>query len=144
MTRSATINFLSPVVYQMKPKVIFYYRFRFSLTHIFFVGKNPLPFVNRYAETLDVCGISLKQSPSLSREQDSKKFVAVATQLSGTGKTVLGRNIIAVINRPREESELEAEVAGRLLKSRELSEKPVALKNAILARARAPQGMRPW
>ena len=95
------------------------------------------PIVNRYAEAFDVCGLSLRQSPNLSFELRSKKSLAVATQLSGTGKTILGRNIISVLNRPREESSLEDEVAECLLKSQLLSVMHVKVTNAILARARA-------
>ena len=63
-----------------------------SLT-IFVLGSNSVAFENRNAETLDICGECLRQSPVLSHQLDSKKSVAVATQLSGTGNTVLDRNI---------------------------------------------------
>jgi len=74
-----------------------------------------LAFVNRYAETLDVLFPNLSNQEALRRGADTKKKAPLAAQPPGTGKTALGRNLIAVLQRPREEAGLEAEVARRLM-----------------------------
>ena len=74
-----------------------------------------LAFVNRYAETLDVLFPNLSNQEALRLDDDTKRMAPLAAQPPGTGKTALGRNLIAVLQRPREEAGLEAEVARRLM-----------------------------
>jgi hypothetical protein len=68
---------------------------------------------------------------------DAKRSTPLAGQIMGTGKTALGRNLMTIVKRPREESgELEAEVARRLLThSTFLRQRPDA--EAIVNEARA-------
>jgi len=77
--------------------------------------KKPLAFVNRYAEALDVLVPNLANQESL-RDGSSIKFTTpLAAQPPGTGKTDLGRNITAILRRPREtDAAVVASVAERL------------------------------
>lgn len=75
----------------------------------------PLAFVNRYAETFDVLFLNLGNQDALRVKDDSKMMAPLAAQPPGTGKTALGRNLIAVLQRPRETAEQQDEVARRLL-----------------------------
>ena len=77
--------------------------------------KVPLAFVNRYAEALDVLMPNLANHECLRRGSDVKFDTPLAAQPPGTGKTALGRNITAILRRPREASAaVEASVAERL------------------------------
>lgn len=77
--------------------------------------REPLAFVNRYAEALDVLVPNLANHESLRRGSDVKYGTPLAAQPPGTGKTALGRNITAILRRPREASAaVEASVAERL------------------------------
>ena len=51
----------------------------------------------------------------------AKRQVAVAAQIPGTGKTILGVNIIRALNRPRESSQEAKRIALRLMSSRQLT-----------------------
>lgn len=77
-------------------------------------------FVNRYAEAFDIFATNL---PSLRRDPGIKQEVPIATQIMGTGKTVLGLNAVSVINRPRESPSDEADVISRLQTSSLLIQK---------------------
>ena len=75
----------------------------------------PLAFVNRYAEALDVLVPNLANHECLREGLDVKFDTPLAAQPPGTGKTVLGRNITAILRRPREaDSAAEAAIAERL------------------------------
>ena len=75
-----------------------------------------LAFVNRYAETLDVLFPNLINQEALrTKDKDAKLKTPLAAQPPGTGKTALGRNIISVLQRPREDATLQVDVARRLL-----------------------------
>jgi hypothetical protein len=64
--------------------------------------KKPLAFVNRYAEALDVLVPNLANHECLREGLDVKYDTPLAAQPPGTGKTLLGRNITAILCRPRE------------------------------------------
>lgn len=56
----------------------------------------------------------------------------------GTGKTILGLNLVDILNRPREDNEvLENEVISRLVKSRKLISLQSGMVSNIIARARS-------
>lgn len=77
-----------------------------------------IAFVNRYAESLDVLFPNLINQEAL-RVRDTKVKAKMKTPLAvqpqGTGKTALGANLIAVLQRPREGEDFQREVARRLL-----------------------------
>jgi hypothetical protein len=88
-----------------------------------------LPFVNRYAETLDLFITVVSTAGELS--------LPVAAQIMGAGKSELGRNAVAVLNRPREtDGELEQEIVERLKRSRALSPLPPHVRDDIIRLAR--------
>lgn len=62
----------------------------------------PLAFVNRCAEALDVIVPNLSNQESLRCGDDVKFETPLASQPSGTGKTALGRNLTAILRRPRD------------------------------------------
>lgn len=75
----------------------------------------PLAFVNRYAEALDVLFVNLANHERLRCGEDVKFATPLASQPPGTGKTALGRNLTAILRRPREADAIaEADVADRL------------------------------
>jgi hypothetical protein len=75
----------------------------------------PLAFVNRYAEALDVLVPNLANQESLRRRSKIKYKTPLAAQPPGTGKTELGCNLTAILRRPREaDAKTEAHVAERL------------------------------
>jgi hypothetical protein len=77
--------------------------------------KKPLAFVNRYAEALDVLVPNLANHECLREGLDVKYDTPLAAQPPGTGKTLLGRNITAILRRPREaDAAAEAAIAERL------------------------------
>jgi hypothetical protein len=77
--------------------------------------KKPLAFVNRYAEALDVLVPNLDNQECVRDGLDVKFSTPLAAQPPGTGKTALGRNVTAILRRPREaDVETEAHVAERL------------------------------
>ena len=73
-----------------------------------------LPFVNRYAEALDVLVPNLRNHEALQAGEDIKYVAPLAAQPPGTGKTALGRNITAILRRPRGDAAAEADIAKRL------------------------------
>lgn len=60
-----------------------------------------LAFVNRYAETLDVLFPNLSNQEALLKPTLSLKLMSPLAQPSGTGKTALGQNLIAVLRPAR-------------------------------------------
>ena len=74
----------------------------------------PLPFVNRYAEALDVLIPNLHNHQALHVGYDIKFMAPLAAQPPGTGKTALGRNIPAILSRPRDDAATEAAIAKQL------------------------------
>jgi hypothetical protein len=77
--------------------------------------KEPLAFVNRHAEALDVLVPNLANQESLRCGSRVKYETPLAAQPPGTGKTVLGENITAILRRPREADVVaEAAIAERL------------------------------
>lgn len=77
--------------------------------HLYF----PLAFVDRSAEAFDVYFPNLCNHEALRMKADVKMTTPLAAQPPGTGKTVLGRNLIAVVRGPRESPEQEKEAARR-------------------------------
>ena len=91
------------------------------LIHVAFLQKSredpgdPLAFVNRYTETVDVLIPNLdNQRAIVQHESVYKPLSPLAVQPPGTGKTLLGLNLSNVLNRPREDAKVEAFVASRL------------------------------
>jgi hypothetical protein len=74
----------------------------------------PLPFVNRYAEALDVLVPNLANHQALLSGKRIKYVSPLAAQPPGTGKTALGENITAILRRPRDDAAAEAAIAKRL------------------------------
>jgi len=74
----------------------------------------PLPFVNRYAEALDVLVPNLRNQEALRKGHRIKYLAPLAAQPPGTGKTALGENIPAILRRPRDDAAAEAAIAKRL------------------------------
>jgi hypothetical protein len=73
-----------------------------------------LPFVNRYAEALDVLVPNLRNHEALHSGESIKYLAPLAAQPPGTGKTALGQNITAILRRPRDDAATEAVIAKRL------------------------------
>jgi hypothetical protein len=73
-----------------------------------------LPFVNRYAEALDVLVPNLRNHEALHAGDRIKYVAPLASQPPGTGKTALGENITAILRRPRDDAAAEAAIAKRL------------------------------
>lgn len=95
--------------------------------------------MNRYAVSFDVCVVNLENAAVFF--PDSKRSVAVATQIMGTGKTCLGRNVINVLNRPREATLQEEKlVEKRLLQSRMLLRLQPERRKSVISRARSRDG----
>lgn len=89
------------------------------------------PFVNRYAETLDIFAPQVVCCGGL-------VTVSLAYQLMGSGKTALGIHAVSVLRRPRESSAAEEDhVAERLMSSRVMSDLPPERRESIMAKARA-------
>ena len=73
-----------------------------------------LPFVNRYAEALDVLVPNLRNHHALHAGQRIKYVAPLAAQPPGTGKTALGEHITAILRRPRDDTTAEAAIAKRM------------------------------
>jgi hypothetical protein len=76
-------------------------------------NRDPLAFVNRGAEVLDVLVPNFINQTYRSMA-NKKMFTPVAAQPQGTGKSALGMNICNVLRRPREDLAEEEIVARRL------------------------------
>lgn len=93
----------------------------------------PLAFVNRYAEALDVLVPNICNHEALRTGRRIKYLAPLASQPPGTGKTALAENITAILRRPREASAAaEADVAKRLAGAWCWhGAKPVAIEEAL-------------
>jgi hypothetical protein len=97
----------------------------------------PLAFVNRYAETLDVLFPNLANHESLRRRSIVKHKSPLAAQPPGSGKTALGFNLTAVLRRPREaDAETETRIAERLRRARWWGRNPAPAVDAALRNTR--------
>lgn len=74
----------------------------------------PLQFVGRYFEALEVLLPNLRNTAAIDDGDDIKFTTPFATQLPGTGKTALGANLTAILRRPRDTPEDEAAVAEQM------------------------------